>query len=166
MYSHYNKKLKKGFINSGGYNCIFLSKNGKLYSRLIHRLVYEAWNGKIDEDLTIDHIDENKKNNKLENLQIMTRSENVLKFHAERGRKRIIEGFVKIENFDNYYINKDGVVISFKYGEKHHEISYQNGNLFLRKDNKRYYVNTKYLLNKYFGLEFEKQKNRNYKNID
>jgi len=164
--SSYINGFKKGFTNSSGYKCIFLSKNGKLHNKLIHRLVYESWKGKIDENLTIDHIDENKENNCIENLQILSRSENVLKFHLLRGRKREIEGFVQIENFDNYYINQDGVVISFKYGENYHEISYDENGLFLRKDNKRHYVSVNYLLNKYFNKPFNKQRNRKYKNID
>jgi len=156
---------KKGFINPYGYLCVFLSKEGKVYNKLVHRLVYEAWKGKIPIDITIDHIDEDKKNNFLDNLQILSRSENVLKFHSERGRNRNIEGFVKIDNFDNYYINKDGEVISFKYGEKSHKISYKNGYVALRKDNKRHHLNINYLLNKYFGKDFIKQK-KMYKNID
>lgn len=160
------REFKKGFINPYGYKCTFLSKDGKLYNKLIHRLVYEAWCGKIENELTIDHIDENKNNNHLENLQVMTRSENILKFHSERGRNRNIEGFIKIENFDNYYINKDGDVISFKYGEKSHKISHKNGELYLRKNNKRFYISINYLLSKYFGKEFIKQENRKYKNID
>lgn len=164
--SSHTNKIKKGFTNPYGYKCIFLSKDGKIYNRLVHRLVYESWRGKIGEDLTIDHIDENKNNNHLDNLQVMTRSENVLKFHSERSKKREIEGFIQIENFDNYYINKEGVVISFKYGENYHEISYDKNGLFLRKNNKRYYVSVNYLLNKYFDNKFQKQKNRQYKNID
>ena len=43
----------------------------------IHRLVIEAFKGKSD--LTVDHIDGNKLNNSLDNLQYLTREENLIK---------------------------------------------------------------------------------------
>ena len=42
----------------------------------LHRLVWETFNGDIPDDLTIDHIDTNKKNNSLANLRLLTRSKN------------------------------------------------------------------------------------------
>ena len=43
----------------------------------VHRLVIEAFKGKSD--LTVDHIDGNKLNNSLDNLQYLTREENLIK---------------------------------------------------------------------------------------
>lgn len=157
-------KLRTKFINPYGYDSIFLSKNGKTYFRFIHRLVYESWIGDIPEGMTIGHIDENKLNNNVNNLQIISRSESVLNFHNENNKKnRTPEGFVKINGYDNYYINNDGVVISFKYGDKYHNISESQGGVFLRKDGKRYRITVKYLLNKYFNQK-NKLFNKNYKN--
>jgi hypothetical protein len=45
----------------------------------IHTLVYEHFLGNIQEGYIIDHIDENKSNNHISNLQIMTHSENLKK---------------------------------------------------------------------------------------
>jgi hypothetical protein len=70
IYSKYKKKIRKDFINSSGYNSIILYKEGKAYNRLVHRLVYESWNGKVDDNIKIFHIDNNKRNNKLLNLYI------------------------------------------------------------------------------------------------
>ena len=164
IYSNHKNEIRKGFINPSGYSCVFLFKNGKVFNKLVHRLVYETWNGKIDDGITVDHIDEDKTNNESENLQTLTRSENVLKFHSLRKVERNIEGFKKIENFENYYINKNGEVISFKYDDNF-TIIYNDGKngVYLRKNNKRYYVNVNNLLYKYFGIE-KVQKNRKYKN--
>jgi hypothetical protein len=166
IFSFKIKGYKKFFINPYGYKCIFLSKNGKVHGRFVHRLVYETWIGNITGDLTVDHIDENKSNNNIKNLQLLTRSENVLKFHYNRNRKRYIKGFIKIDNFDNYYVNKQGQVISFKYDENY-SIIYNDGKngVYLRKNNKRYYVNINNLLYKYFGIK-NIQKNRKYKNLN
>ena len=53
--------------------------NRKLYYRYLHRLVYESFNGKIAEGMTVDHINNNKDINRVENLQELTRKENSVK---------------------------------------------------------------------------------------
>jgi hypothetical protein len=157
--------IKKTFINPYGYTCIFLSINGKLYNRLIHRLVYESWNGEIPDDMTVDHIDGDKKNNTLNNLQLLTRSENVLKFHENNKVIRVIEGFIKIEGFDNYYINNEGKVISFTHGEIPHDMVEQRGGFHFIKNGKRYRISLNYLLNRYFNLG-KIQKSRKYLDLN
>lgn len=42
----------------------------------VHRAVWEAFNGKIPEGLQVNHIDEDKHNNHLDNLNLMTAKEN------------------------------------------------------------------------------------------
>ena len=64
----------KPSINNCGYEFICY-KDHRIV--LIHRLVYETFNGEIPEGLEIDHIDRNKHNNKPENLRLVTRSENM-----------------------------------------------------------------------------------------
>lgn len=58
---------------------ISLSKHNKVKKYLLHKVVYEAFNGKIPKDLQIDHIDNNPENNNLSNLQLLTLSENLKK---------------------------------------------------------------------------------------
>jgi len=43
-----------------------------------HRLIWEAFNGKIPTNLELDHIDGDKHNNKLSNLRLVTHSENMI----------------------------------------------------------------------------------------
>jgi hypothetical protein len=71
-------KHPSGYLNIGMYNQSGV-KN-KTYRR-IHRLVWEAFNGKIPNDYHIDHKNADKKDNRLENLQLMTPKENVIKYH-------------------------------------------------------------------------------------
>lgn len=68
-----NKILKPA--NRNGY--LRVSLNGKMYS--VHRLVYETYVGEIPEKMVIDHIDGNRANNNLSNLQLTTQSKNVKK---------------------------------------------------------------------------------------
>ena len=59
-----------------GYYKTNLNVNGKHIDRRVHRLIWETFNGDIENDMTVDHIDNNCKNNKLENLQLLTRVDN------------------------------------------------------------------------------------------
>ena len=75
------KQSKEGRILkqkvNGGYMSVDFRKDGKTYNGLVHRIVLstfspvEGW-----EILTVNHIDGNPSNNKLENLEWMTQSEN------------------------------------------------------------------------------------------
>ncbi len=47
----------------------------------VHRLVWEAFNGTIPSGKEINHIDGNRANNRLSNLQLVTRSENMRHCH-------------------------------------------------------------------------------------
>ena len=69
------EKILKPKITRGYYQ-VHLHKNsiGKWYS--IHRLVFEAFNGTIPEGLQVNHINEVKTDNRLENLNLMTPKEN------------------------------------------------------------------------------------------
>ena len=73
--------ILKAAINSRGYYGVILNKNGKSVAKNIHQLVAIAFlNHKPNgHKLVIDHIDNNKLNNKLENLQIVTHRFNTYK---------------------------------------------------------------------------------------
>ena len=75
-YYYKSKIIKPSTINSG-YNVARLYVNGVCKSILIHRLVWEAFNGEIPEGMQINHIDEDKTNNRLDNLNLMTCKENI-----------------------------------------------------------------------------------------
>ena len=81
-----NRRLKKpvGYINNQGYLCFGAGE--KKY--LCHRKIYEAFNGPIEDDLVIDHIDSNTLNNRLSNLRAITQSENLKCGRTGRCSKR------------------------------------------------------------------------------
>ena len=66
-------------------NCGYLHFNiynkdlKKIKTNLQHRFVYEVFNGKIPSHLEIDHLNENKTDNRIKNLQLLTHKQNVEK---------------------------------------------------------------------------------------
>jgi hypothetical protein len=81
---NYNKTKKrrklKAAIDRNGYLYLNLCKNNKRRTQRVHRLVMLTFCGASD--LQVNHIDGNKKNNNLLNLEYCTGSENIL--HAFR----------------------------------------------------------------------------------
>ena len=73
----YKGRLLKPGKDSYGYLKVNLSKDGKKTTFWVHRLVYEAFNGKIQEGMQVNHIDEDKTNNSIDNLNLMTPKENI-----------------------------------------------------------------------------------------
>lgn len=70
------ERILKPQLNHRGYYRVALCKNSKLKAYRVNRLVYEAFNGSIPEGLQVNHINEIKTDNRLENLNLMTHKEN------------------------------------------------------------------------------------------
>ncbi len=73
-------RVLKTWKNNSGYLCISLYKGGKKYNKTIHRLVATTFLGKSS--LEVNHIDGDKENNTLPNLELVTSKEN--KAHAKK----------------------------------------------------------------------------------
>lgn len=92
----YRERLKKTFISNQGYEQVNLFKNNKSYTLIVHRIIAEAFIPNTMNKETVNHIDGNKLNNNISNLEWNTYSENHL--HAfntglkdvEKCRKRMI----------------------------------------------------------------------------
>ena len=67
----------KPSISNKGYYLVALSKNGKLHTFAIHKLVMEHFNRCSFTYEVINHKDHNKLNNDINNLEYVTQKENV-----------------------------------------------------------------------------------------
>lgn len=91
-------------LNWNGYYKIVLTKDGKKTPCRLHRLIWEAFNGPIPEGKEVNHINEVKTDNRVENLNLMTRKENIN--HGTCIKRRT-------ETYKKTYLKKKAV-----YGEK------------------------------------------------
>lgn len=70
------EKILKPLITCNGYYQVALWKNSIAKFYKVHRLVWEVFNGQIPENMQVNHINEIKIDNRLENLNLMTPKEN------------------------------------------------------------------------------------------
>lgn len=70
-------RILKPIKQTHGYLHVCLYKNGSQSIKKIHRLVAQAFISNPENKLDVNHIDENKTNNMLSNLEWVTRKENV-----------------------------------------------------------------------------------------
>lgn len=79
IYSSKSNKILSPQLDKNGYEKVqMMSSDGKRHRYSIHRLVLENFNPIKDMDkLQVNHIDGNKRNNKLENLEWVTCQENI-----------------------------------------------------------------------------------------
>lgn len=72
----FNELILKPNSVKGGYLQVTLNKDSKRKSKYVHVLVMEAFKGEKPIGYEVNHIDENKENNKLSNLEYLTCKEN------------------------------------------------------------------------------------------
>ena len=78
-YNNKNGRIKKirPQISPSGYLHLCLCKNGKTYNQRVHRLVAQAFIPNPENKPHVNHIDGDKTNNCVENLEWVTASENM-----------------------------------------------------------------------------------------
>ena len=93
-----NKTIKEDLSNGRGYINVTLYKNGKSYRKVVHRLVAEAFIPNIENKPQVNHIDGNKHNNFVGNLEWVSQSENMkhafkigLEEHGMKNKKHKLE---------------------------------------------------------------------------
>jgi len=75
------KHKKPVGCQSNGYYKVTVYDNGKKKNFRSHRFIYECFHGVITDKRVVDHIKNTKTDNRLDNLQLITLSENLKKDH-------------------------------------------------------------------------------------
>lgn len=71
-----------GSLNTSGYYRIRFTHRGKWAGALAHRVMWEALRGPIPEGMYVNHIDGDKTNNAIANLELVTHHENMKHAYA------------------------------------------------------------------------------------
>ncbi len=78
--------IMKPFDNGSGYMVVSLTQNGKRKNHYVHRLVATAFLERPDGKTEVNHIDHNRSNNCVSNLEWTTVEENI-RYSAEQMRR-------------------------------------------------------------------------------
>lgn len=87
LYSSYVKRKLQLSLDEYGYKQVILVKNGVRKRHLLHRMVAQAFIPNPENKPQVNHIDENKTNNNVSNLEWVTSKENIN--HGTRTERQI-----------------------------------------------------------------------------
>ena len=104
--------LMNGTLDKGGYRRVglLIEKEGKRVQRcfFVHHIVSETFLGKRNDGYVVDHINGNKEDNSIENLQYITNKENISKAHKNVSPKCKIKSILILDEKEYVFesINK------------------------------------------------------------
>lgn len=105
------KGKRAGKANMNGYRTISLQKDLIAYTFCEHRCVWTWFNGEIPEGMEINHIDFDRSNNKIENLELVTHAENMAHV-LNAGRMNACKGE---ESGKAIFTNKEAQMMRYLY---------------------------------------------------
>lgn len=102
------EKIIKNNIDSHGYCYVVLCKNKKTYPRRVHRLVMLSFVGDYP-DMIVNHLDFNKQNNALDNLEYVTTLGNI-RYSRDRGRYNESDKATSIKLYNKTHTRLQGLL--------------------------------------------------------
>lgn len=76
VWSYKNNRYIGSYDKDGYLICCLVNDDGRKKMWSMHRLIWTVVNGEISNNMEVNHIDENKTNNSITNLSLMTHKEN------------------------------------------------------------------------------------------
>lgn len=134
-YYYQETRILKPYTDTYGYYSITLTNSsGKRRNHKIHRLIAQAFIENTEAKSCINHIDGDKKNNKINNLEWCTKKENNV--HAVKtGLRKTFQIDKKLLKED-YLINNLSIEqIAKKYNTTYHSVAHKVSNYNLKKYN-------------------------------
>jgi len=98
-------------LNNRGYMDVSLTNNKKSKTLLVHRIVAMTFVNNYSEDLQVNHIDGDRQNNNVNNLECLTQQENLK--HSINRRKSKNGNISKIKILKLYKKNKFNTIDEF-----------------------------------------------------
>ena len=116
------KKLNITISKNGSY-IVVLHKEGKIFAKSVHRLVAKAFIPNPENKPEVNHINGIKTDNRVENLEWATRSENEIHAYRILGNKSSMKGRFGKDNPKSKIVQqiKDGKIIAEFYGVRESE---------------------------------------------
>lgn len=109
-YVYIRERIMRSCKTKNGYLMHSFRCNGRSMTSTVHLLVWNTFCGTPPVGYEVNHIDENKYNNTLDNLNILTHKDNVnWGTHNERMAKTLSERLYKARKIAQY---KDGVLVA------------------------------------------------------
>lgn len=130
IWSYTRNKWLNPTPNKNGYYYIKLSDNdGKIKNYRLHRIIYEACSqAPIPEEMDVNHIDEDKTNNHMSNLNLMTRQDNLNHgTRNERARKALTNHPLKSKQVVQYDLEGNLINVFPSAIEVHRQFGYSCG---------------------------------------
>ena len=117
VWSYKYRKFLKAFKDKYGYVFVRISKGNSAKCKYVHRLVAETYLQRDREDVEVNHKDENKDNNCVNNLEWITHKENM---NYGTRKKRVSKKVMCVETGEMY---ESLIEASSKYGIERSGIS-------------------------------------------
>ena len=130
FYKKYEKILKQQ-NEKKGYKIVGLTKNMKQKGMLVHRLVAQAFIPNLENKRTVNHIDSNKQNNRVENLEWNTYKENIQHYHNTRDITYYNQKKINMYDLNKVYIKTFDTIM-----EAERETGIDHGNIICVCSNK------------------------------
>lgn len=126
----YNKiKYLKMYISRNGYVSVILCLSCKVKKMYVHTIVWDHF-GDTSRLLQVDHIDNNKLNNRIDNLQLLSCRNNITKYHLTTKKTSKYTGvwWYKKCNLwaSRIYINSTFKYLGYFKTEEEAHLAYQN----------------------------------------
>lgn len=123
------EKFLKTEITIYGYCRVTLTKNKQQHHYAVHRLVYEAFYGKIPFWMQVNHINENKTDNRLCNLNIMTPKANTNWGTCIERRIKNRKGKTALKRVVQYSLDENYIKEWSSIQEIERELNFNNSNI-------------------------------------